>query len=326
MSFWSGKRVLITGATGMVGGWLVERLIAENADIVALIRDRDPQSRLARREMLERISVVTGGLEDCAAVERAVVRYEVDTIFHLAAQATVGVAERSPLQTLETNVRGTWHVLEVARLHSELVRRVVVASSDKAYGDAEELPYTEDMRLAGRGPYDVSKSCADLVATSYALTYGVPIAIARCANTYGGGDLNWSRLVPGTLRSLMRGERPVLRSDGSNLRDYLYVEDAVDAYLCLGERLETLPPGDAFNFSCESPLTVMQMYREICAAFGRPDAQPSILGRTRGEIKSQHLCAEKARRQLGWSARHPLRQGLRRTVDWYRAHLGAVAS
>ena len=326
MSFWSGKHVLVTGATGLVGGWLVEQLAAAGADVVALMRGSDRQSRLWASGVIKHISVVTGRLEDYAAVERAVVQHDVDTIFHLAAQTLVGVAERSPVQTLETNVRGTWHVLEAARVHSQLVRRVVVASSDKAYGDADELPYTEDMCLVGRGPYDVSKSCADLIATSYSSTYGVPVAIVRCANIYGGGDLNWSRLVPGTLRSLIRGEQPVLRSDGSFRRDYLYVEDAVDAYLCVGELMETLTPGDAFNFSSESPLTVMELYREICAAFGRPDTPPCILGGAQREIKSQYLRAEKARRRLGWSAKHDLRQGLGKTVDWYRAHLAAVAS
>jgi CDP-glucose 4,6-dehydratase len=325
MAFWSRKRVLVTGSTGMVGAWLVERLVAEQADVVAFVRDGDRQSRLWQSGMVNRVRMVRGRLEDYGSVDRAVNQYDVDTIFHLGAQTIVGVAERSPVQTLETNVRGTWNVLEAARVHSGLVRRVVVASSDKAYGASKELPYTEDTSLAGRRPYEVSKSCADLIATSFAVTYGMPVAIVRCANIYGGGDLNWSRIVPGTLRSLIRGEQPVLRSDGSPLRDYLYVEDAVDGYLTLGEQLHATAPGEAFNFSGESPMNVLDTYREICEAFGRPDVEPKILASRNGELESQYLSAEKARTRLGWSAIHDLADGLEKTVRWYQEYFSAGA-
>jgi CDP-glucose 4,6-dehydratase len=325
MSFWSDKRVLVTGATGMVGAWLVERLVAERANVVALIRDCVPQSRLCYDGTVKRINVVAGQIEDYVAVERAVSDYDVDTIFHLAAQTIVGRAVRSPLKTFEANVRGTWHLLEAARVHSRLVERVVVASSDKAYGETKELPYREEMRLAGRAPYDASKSCADLIATSYAMTYAVPVAVVRCANIYGGGDLNWSRIVPGTLRSLILGDQPLLRSDGSFLRDYLYVEDAVSAYLTVAEQMDSVTPGDAFNFASESPMTVLEMFHKICEAFGQPHIQPRILAETRNEVKNQYLCSEKARRRLGWSARYDLSEGLQKTVQWYREHFATVA-
>lgn len=325
MSFWSDKRVLVTGATGMVGSWTVKRLLRENAHVVALIRDADTQSELWRSRDIDRVNVVSGRLEDYASVERAINEHDVDTVIHLGAQTIVGTAQRSPMQTMEANIQGTWHVLEAARVHPELVKRVLVASSDKAYGDKDELPYTEEMSLTGRAPYEVSKSCTDLITTSYAVTYGLPAAIARCGNIYGGGDLNWSRIIPGTLRSLIRGEQPVLRSDGSFLRDYLYVEDVVDAYLTLGENMGTkVEPGSAWNFSDESPMTVMEIYKATCAAYGTPDVAPKILGQAQGEIKNQYLSSVKAREQLGWQIEFGLEQGLRETVKWYQEQLGNV--
>jgi CDP-glucose 4,6-dehydratase len=319
MSFWSDKRVLVTGGTGMVGSWMVKRLVAENAHVVALIRDMDTQSELWRSGVTNRINIVNGRLEDYASVERAVNEHDVDTIFHLGAQTIVGTANRSPMQTMEANIQGTWHILEAARVHPDLVKRVLVASSDKAYGDKDQLPYTEDMSLEGRAPYEVSKSCTDLISTSYAVTYGVPAAIARCGNIYGGGDLNWSRIIPGTVRSLIRGEQPVLRSDGSFLRDYVYVEDVVDAYLTLGENMGAkVQPGSAWNFSDQKPMTVMEIYKATCEAFGKPDVQPKILGQAQGEIKNQYLSSEKANRELGWSVEYGLEQGLRETVKWYQ--------
>lgn len=314
---WATRRVLVTGATGMVGSWMVKRLVREGAYVVALVRDSDTQSELWRSGAISSINVVNGRLEHYVDVERAVNEHEVDTIFHLGAQTIVGTAHRSPMQTLEANVAGTWHVLEVARVHAGLVRCVVVASSDKAYGE-KPLPYTEDMSLDGRAPYEVSKSCTDLITTSYAVTYGVPATTARCGNIYGGGDLNWSRIVPGTLRSLIRGEQPVLRSDGTFLRDYVYVEDVVDAYLTLAEQVEGVTPGAAFNFSDESPMSVMQIYRAVCTAFGTADVEPAVLGEAKDEIKDQYLSAEKARRELGWKPSYGLEAGLAQTAEWYR--------
>lgn len=308
----------------MVGSWLTKRMVAENAYVVALIRDSDTQSELWRSGIINRINSVNGRLEDYASVERAINEHDVDTVFHLGAQTIVGTAQRSPMQTLEANVQGTWNVLEAARVHPELVKRVLVASSDKAYGDKDDLPYTEDMSLTGRAPYEVSKSCTDLITTSYAQTYGVPAAIARCGNIYGGGDLNWSRIIPGTLRSLIRKEQPVLRSDGSFLRDYLYVEDVVDAYLTLGEHMNrSVEPGEAYNFSDESPMTVMEIYKATCAAYGAPDVEPKILGQAQGEIKNQYLSSAKAKEKLGWSIKWGLEQGLRDTAKWYQEQLSA---
>jgi CDP-glucose 4,6-dehydratase len=318
---WSTSRVLVTGATGMVGAWLTRRLVDEGAYVVALIRDADPQSELLRSGTVNRVSVVNGCLEDYRSLERAVNEHDVDTVFHLGAQTIVGTAQRSPMQTLEANVQGTWHLLEACRVHPDLVKRVVVASSDKAYGEQPVLPYVEDMPLAGRAPYEVSKSCTDLITQSYALTYGVPAAIARCGNIYGGGDLNWSRIVPGTIRSLLFGEQPVIRSDGTFLRDYLFVDDVVDAYLRLAEALaagDAEVVGQGFNFSDESPLSVMDIYRAVCEAVGT-HVEPKVLNQAAGEIKDQYLLAAKAREVLGWKARFDLPTGLGQTVAWYRA-------
>lgn len=321
-TFWSDKRVLVTGATGMVGSWLVHRLVAAGAHTVVLIRDADPQSELIRTGLITSTTVVNGRLEDYATLERAISEHEVDSVFHLGAQTIVGAAYRSPLATLEANVRGTWNVLEASRVHSSLVQRVVVASSDKAYGEQEDLPYREDMPLEGRQPYEVSKSCTDLVTASYARTYGLPTTIARCGNIYGGGDLNWSRLVPGTIRSLLRQEQPVLRSDGTFVRDYLHVDDVVDAYLQLGAALpDERVTGEAYNFSDEAPRTVMEIYQAVCQAM-KADVEPLILGRAAGELKDQYLSAAKARDTLGWTARVPLEEGLARTVAWYADLLG----
>ena len=316
---WAGRRALVTGASGFVGSWLVKRLLARGADVVALIRDLDDQSELVRCGAARRVTAVRGRLEEYADVERAVNEGEVDTVFHLGAQALVGAALRSPLPTFEANVRGTYHVLEACRVHGGLVRAVVVASSDKAYGDSEILPYTESHPLAGRHPYDVSKSCADLLAASYAHTYGLPVTVARCGNIYGGGDLNWSRIVPGTVRAFLRGERPVLRSDGGPVRDYFYVEDAAEAYLTLGENAHRPGVrGRAFNFSDETPLTALQVVERVQEVMGLRHLAPVIEGRAAGEILRQELSSRRAREALGWSARYGLREGLTRTVAWYR--------
>jgi CDP-glucose 4,6-dehydratase len=268
------------------------------------------------------VTVVNGCLEDYAALERAVNEHECDTVFHLAAQAIVGAALRNPLPTFEANVRGTYQLLEACRVHAGLVKAVVVASSDKAYGDHDDLPYTEEHGLIGRHPYDVSKSCTDLIATSYHHTYGLPVTIARCGNVYGGGDLNWSRFVPGTIRSLLRRERPVLRSDGTMVRDYFYVEDAVSAYLALAEQINRPGvTGGAFNFSTEQPVTVNQIVTTVRDVMGVHDLPPVVLNTARAEIKAQSLSAAKARAVLGWSAGHDLSTGLAKTVEWYRAYL-----
>jgi len=323
---WRGRRTLVTGATGLIGSWLVKRLLKEGAYVVALIRDWDPQSELLRSGDVARVSVVTGALEEFGALERAINEQEIDTVFHLGAQAIVGTALRSPLPTFEANIRGTYNLLEACRVHSTLVRRVVVASSDKAYGEAATLPYTEDMACNGRHPYDVSKSCADLIALTYAHTYGLPVAVARCGNVYGGGDLNWSRIVPGTIRSILADGRPLLRSDGRSLRDYIYVSDVVDAYLLLAEgAAEEGVRGEAFNFSAGMPMTVLEIARKIGELMGRPDLEAVVLNQAEFEIKDQYLDSGKAKRVLSWAPKHTLEEGLGETIGWYRAWLGAAS-
>jgi CDP-glucose 4,6-dehydratase len=323
---WSESRALVTGATGMVGSWLVKRLLERGTQVAALVRDNDPHSEVVRSGDIQRISVVNGALEDYTTVERAIVEHDIDTVFHLGAQTIVGIALRSPLHTFESNIRGTYNVLEACRRHADVVRRIVIASSDKAYGEHEHLPYTEDAALLAKHPYDVSKSCGDLIAQSYFHTYSLPVVTARCGNIYGGGDLNWSRVVPGTLRSVLRGERPVIRSDGKFVRDYLYVRDAVEAYLLLAEKCgEAGVAGEAFNFSTETPLTVLEVVERVQTLTGTEHLAPIILDQARAEIHSQHLSAAKARERLGWTAAFDLTAGLSETRDWYAAFLGVEA-
>lgn len=319
---WRGRNVLVTGATGLLGSWLVEALLERGAAVVALIRDAVPRARFNLQGLADRVVTVAGSVEDQAVVERVLNEYEVETIFHLAAQTIVGTANRNPVSTFETNIRGTWTVLEAAR-RVPTIKRVVVASSDKAYGAQAVLPYREEAPLAGTHPYDVSKSCADLIARAYFHTYHLPVCVTRCGNFYGGGDLNWNRLVPGTIRSALQGERPVIRSDGKHVRDYLYIEDAVDAYLRLAEAMERDPAvvGEAFNFSNESQVTVLEMVRHILEATGRADLEPIVMNQASNEIPLQYLAATRAREVLGWRPRHGLRGGLARTVDWYRRYL-----
>jgi CDP-glucose 4,6-dehydratase len=260
--FWTDRRTLITGATGLLGSWVVRRLLERGAEPVCLVRDWVPQSELVRAGVMEHCRVVRGDICDLEFMERVLSEYEIDTVFNLAAQTIVGIANASPLSTFESNIRGTWVLLEACR-RVPFVKQIVTASSDKAYGEQKVLPYKEDMALQGQHPYDVSKSCADLLAHSFAHSYGLPVAITRCGNFYGGGDLNWNRIVPGTIRSVIRKQRPVIRSDGKFLRDYIYVEDGADACLLLAEKLaaDRKLAGEAFNFSTESPLTVMEIVR-----------------------------------------------------------------
>jgi CDP-glucose 4,6-dehydratase len=317
---WKRCRVLVTGATGIVGSWLCRELVRRDAYVTALVLDDDPRSDFFAASTAARCAIVRGNLaryEDCA---RAINSSESEVVFHLGAQTLVGVAVRDPLETFESNVRGTYNLLEACRRFKDLVRAVVVASSDKAYGDAEGRPYEESMPLRGRHPYDVSKSCGDLIATTYAHTYGVPVAIARCGNIYGGGDVNWSRIVPGTIRSLLDGTRPVLRSDGSLIRDYIYVRDVVAAYLLAADALDDPAfHGQAFNFSTESRVSVLEIVERIAALMG-VEANPIVLNDVRFEIPEQTLSAGKARSLLGWSAAWTLDEGLRETIAWYREH------
>lgn len=319
--FWRDRTVLVTGATGLLGGWIVKALVELRADVVCLVRDWVPQSEMVRGGALDRVKVARGDVRDQTTLERVLNEFEINTVLHLAAQTIVGTANRNPVSTFETNVAGTWALLEGARRCST-VKQIVLASSDKAYGDQPDLPYTEDMPLQGRHIYDASKSCADLVAQTFAHVYGVPVAITRCGNFYGGGDLNWNRIVPGTIRSILRGARPVIRSDGSFIRDYIYAEDAVQAYLFLAEKLAGSPElrGEAFNFSNETQITVLDLVRKISAMMGS-SLEPDIRNEASNEIRHQYLSAEKARKVLSWTPQFTIDTGLERTIAWYREFL-----
>lgn len=308
---WSGRVTLVTGATGLLGGPIVQQLVERGAHVVALLRDGIPSVELPAS------TTVRGDVEDGALVERVLNDYGVNTVFHLAAQTIVGTANRNPLSTFETNVAGTWRLLEACR-RSPWVSSIVVASSDKAYGEQPILPYTEDTPLQGRHPYDVSKSCADLIAASYAHTYGLPVCVTRCGNLFGGGDLNDNRLVPGTIRSILRGEPPVIRSNGRFVRDYFYVEDAAEAYLRLAERLaeDRSLIGHAFNLGSDRPMTALAMVDAILRVSGS-SLKPLILDEARHEIPDQHLDVSKARELLDWSGGTPLDEALARTIEWY---------
>ncbi len=320
-SFWRDRSVFVTGATGLLGSWLVDGLLDLGASVTCLVRDWVPESRLVAGGSLDRVRVVRGALEDYDIAVRALNEYEVDTVFHLGAQTIVGTAARSALSTFESNIRGTWTLLEACRTLEGRIERIVVASSDKAYGEHEHLPYTEDAPLVGRFPYDVSKSCTDLIALSYFHTYGLPIAITRCGNLFGGGDLNFNRLVPGTIRSALRGERPIIRSDGRFVRDYFYVRDAVASYLTLAGQLPDAFAGEAFNFGNERPLDVLDMVDLILSLMGRTDLEPVVLNEASAEIRAQYLDCSKARTSLAWAPAYSIEDGLRETIEWYEGWL-----
>ncbi len=316
--FWKERRVFVTGCTGILGSWLTLALLDAGADVVGLIRDRVPLSNLRLSGAEQRIIAVDGDIADGALLERVLNEYEIEVVFHLAAQPLVRLANRAPLGTFETNIRGTWLLLEACR-RSPTVKRIAVASSDKAYGDQAVLPYSEDAPLQGRHPYDVSKSCADLIAQAYYTTYRLPLGITRCGNIYGGGDLNGDRIVPGTMRSVLRGEPPVIRSDGSLQRDYLYVADIVEGYLRLAECLEDPAlHGQAFNFGMDDPQTVLEITQAIIAISDHPDLKPIVMNQASHEIAKQYLASDKAHRLLGWRAQYSLEEGLRKTLAWYR--------
>ncbi|MFH7814276.1 GDP-mannose 4,6-dehydratase [Bacillus subtilis] len=316
MSFWKNKNVFVTGCTGLLGSYLVKELIEQGANVTGLVRDHVPQSNLYQGEHIKKMNIVRGSLEDLAVIERALGEYEIDTVFHLAAQAIVGVANRNPISTFEANILGTWNILEACRKHP-LIKRVIVASSDKAYGDQENLPYDENMPLQGKHPYDVSKSCADLISHTYFHTYGLPVCITRCGNLYGGGDLNFNRIIPQTIQLVLNGEAPEIRSDGTFVRDYFYIEDAVQAYLLLAEKMEENNlAGEAFNFSNEIQLTVLELVEKILEKMNS-NLKPKVLNQGSNEIKHQYLSAEKARKLLNWTPAYTIDEGLEKTIEWY---------
>lgn len=299
-----------------MGSYLVKELVDQGANVTGLIRDAVPKSNLYQGEYVQKINIVQGALEDLPVIERALGEYEIDTVFHLAAQAIVGVANRNPISTFEANILGTWNILEACRKHP-LIKRVIVASSDKAYGDQEILPYDENMPLQGNHPYDVSKSCADLISHTYFHTYGLPVCITRCGNLYGGGDLNFNRIIPQTIQLVLNGEAPEIRSDGTFVRDYFYIEDAVQAYLLLAEKMEENNlAGEAFNFSNEIQLTVLELVEKILKAMNS-NLKPNVLNQGSNEIKHQYLSAEKARKLLNWTPAYTIDEGLEKTIKWY---------
>jgi CDP-glucose 4,6-dehydratase len=316
---WQRRRVFVTGATGLLGSEMVAELVSQGAEVTCLVRDWVPTSRLLSSRVVADTNVVCGNLLDADLLVRSINEYEIDTVFHLGAQTIVGAAARSPVGSFDANIRGTWNLLEACRLNPRLVRRVVVASSDKAYGAADRLPYTEDTPLRGRFPYDVSKSCADLIALSYFHSYETPVVVTRCGNLWGPGDLNYNRLIPGTIRSAFLDEAPIIRSDGTYRRDYFYVKDAVDAYLTLADRMLDLNlAGHAFNFGNEEPFTVIEVVRVILQVMRKTALQPRILNEASREIQDQFLDCSKARRVLDWKPRYNFETGLAETLPWYR--------
>ena len=318
-----GKRVFVTGGTGLVGSWLLEALVPIGADVVALLRDEVPSSLAITSGTLDKVVRARGDLESFPELSRIVAEYQPEIIFHLGAQTQVGIARNCPLGTLEANVRGTWNLLEALRIYGNNVSAVVVASSDKAYGESECLPYKETHPLRGTYPYDVSKSCVDLISRSYAITYDIPIVIARCGNIYGGGDLNFERIVPGTIRDVLAGKRPLIRSDGKYVRDYIYVKDVVGAYLTLGRAVIEDPSlkGEAFNFGLDKPVTVLELVNIILRLMERLDIEPEIRNTAKAEIHDQYLSSEKARKMLGWRPLYTLETGLVETIQWYTDYI-----
>lgn len=321
INFWKNRNVFITGCTGLLGSHLTQTLVDQRANVVGLVRDIVPKSDLVQSGVYDKINIVRGCVEDFFTVERALNEYEVDTVFHLAAQTIVGTANRNPLSTFESNIKGTWCLLEACR-RVPVVKRIVVASSDKAYGEQEELPYTETSPLKGSHPYDVSKSCADLIAYTYYKTYKLPVCITRCGNFYGPGDLNFNRIVPGTIRLVLNNEPPIIRSDGTFIRDYFYVKDAALAYIHLAEKMDDAKiHGEVFNFSNELQISVLELTNKILKLMGRTDLKPVILNQAEHEIRHQYLSAKKAREMLGWKPKYNLDDALKETVEWYTKFL-----
>lgn len=321
---WKDVNVLVTGANGFVGSWISKALTGEGASVVALLRDEVPNSAMDFFGIREKLrGIVKGDLADYRTIERALNEYEVEACYHLAAQAIVGIANRSPLSTFESNIKGTWNLLEAAR--NSDVKRLVVASSDKAYGEHSGLPYKEDYCLNALHPYDASKACADILARTYYKTYGLPVCVTRCANIYGGGDLNFSRLVPDTIRAVLHDKNPIIRSDGTPVRDYLYCKDAVSAYLTLGEKLDRVK-GEAFNFGSNAPISVLELVTKILALSGNKKLRPIIkgTGKTDGEIERQYLSSEKAKKLLGWAPRYEFEKGLKETFEWYKSYFASL--
>ncbi|MDD4409974.1 MAG: GDP-mannose 4,6-dehydratase [Candidatus Pacebacteria bacterium] len=322
--FWKDRNVLVTGCTGLLGSWLTKSLAEKEANVVGLIRDIIPRSNLNWSGFNSKIIIVRGEIEDYFLLERTINEYEIDTVFHLAAQTIVTIANRNPISTFKANIEGTWNILEACR-RAPLVKRIIVASSDKAYGDQEKLPYDEETPLEGRHPYDVSKSCADLICRSYYETYSLPVCVTRCGNFYGGGDLNFNRIVPGTVRSIFNNEMPIIRSDGTYLRDYFYIKDGAESYMVLAEKMENKNiHGEAFNFSTEHPISVLEIVNKIIGLM-ESNLEPKILNNATNEIRDQYLSAHKAKTLLSWQPLYSFDEGLKETIEWYQMFFKEMA-
>lgn len=315
--FWRHRNVFITGSTGLLGSWISRYLVEAAANVTVLIRDHIPNSNLFLSNIHSQVNIIRGKVEDYLTIERILGEYEIDSVFHLAAQTIAPIANRNPLSTFETNIKGSWVMLEACR-RSSLVTRVIIASSDKAYGDSAKLPYTEDIPLCGKHPYDVSKSCADLLAQSYNASYNLPVCITRCGNLFGGGDLNFNRLIPGVIRSVLFNEPFVLRSDGKHIRDFIYVEDAAYAVMKVAECMDkTKIIGQAFNFSNETPMTVLEMVKRVMKRMSS-DLEIVIKNESTNEIRKQYLSSEKARKLLKWKPIFSLDEAIDKTFNWYQ--------
>jgi len=321
-NFWEDKNVFITGGSGLLGSHLVKRLLElKTYRIVVLVRDYVPKSLFFSEKLNEKVIMVNGKVEDFSLIERTLNEYEIDTVFHLAAQPLVTIANKGPLSTFESNIKGTWNVLEACRLHNNKIKRILIASSDKAYGTQKELPYKETAPLQGEHPYDVSKSCVDLISQSYYKTYGLPIIITRCGNFYGPGDLNFNRIVPETIKNVLRNKRPPIRSDGTYIRDYIFIPDAVDGYLKIAENIEKENlKGEAFNISTSNKLTVLELTKLILKIMNS-ELEPEILNEAKGEIKHQYLDGGKIKKLLNWEPKHSIEEGLSKTIKWYKNNI-----
>ncbi len=319
-NFWHRRRVLVTGATGLLGPWLVQELLAQQAHIHVIVRDMVPDSLFFQLKLNEQVTVIQGDLLDYQLLLRVLNEFDIETVFHLGAQAIVGYANRSPLSTFKSNIEGTWNLLEACRL-SPWVKRIIVASSDKAYGEQATLPYKEDTPLQGKHPYDVSKSCTDLIAQSYFHTYQLPVCVTRCGNFFGGGDLHTNRIIPGTIAKVLQGHQPIIRSNGLFIRDYIYIKDVVHAYLTLAEQMNRNDiVGQCFNFSTDKPFTVIQIVQEILTLMKAQHLESIIENRATNEIPAQHLCSDKARNLLKWQPTYGVTKGLEETIAWYREY------
>lgn len=320
--FWSGRNVFITGADGFIGSWLTKALVKKRANVTCLVRDIVPHGGLTLHRLENMVTIVFGSITDYELIQRILNEKGIDTCFHLAAQAIVRIANDSPLSTFDSNIKGTWVLLESCRNYKN-ISRIIVASSDKAYGAHEKLPYTEKFPLLPSHPYEASKACCDILVRSYAQTYDLPVAVTRCANTYGGGDMNFSRIIPDAIRSVLQNKSPVIRSDGTLIRDYIYIEDIVNAYLTLAEKLDDRKNrGQAFNFGTGIPISVLNLVKMIIDISGKSTIKPLIKGKgkLKGELDAQYLSSKKAKKMLAWSIRVSLEDGLTRTIDWYRQY------